>query len=118
MRIQQEAPDGRAGSTHCRQSRRLTDYTCNLNYESLSPEPICATKVRVIDTLAALMAGFFSEPSAIARNLAAQSSDPNGATVIGCRMKTTTEIAAFANGTAARYAELNDFCSRDPTFVC
>ena len=88
--------------------QRLTDYACALNYNGLSPEAIHATKVRVIDTLGALIGGFFGESCRTARNLAARMPDANGATVIGTRLKTTPDVAAFVNATTARYAELND----------
>ena len=89
--------------------QRLTDYACDLNYDRLSAEAIHTAKVRVIDTLGALIGGFFGPPSRIARSFAAQVPDPCGATVIGTRMKTTTDIGAFVNATTARYVEMTDF---------
>src|SRR5258706_2299924 len=88
--------------------RKLTSYATELNYDALSPLAIHAAKVRVIDTLGALIAGFFNEPSRIARNLAAQMPNSAGATIIGTRMKTTPDLAAFVNGTTARDPELTD----------
>lgn len=88
--------------------QRLTDYACDLRYESLPPEVVHAAKVRVIDTLGALIGGFFYEPCRIARNIAAQMQNPAGATVIGTRMKTNPDMAAFVNGATARYVEMND----------
>ena len=88
--------------------RRLTDYTVALRYETLSPAAAHAARVRVIDTLAALAGGYDGEACAIARRLAARVSDPGGATIFGTPTKTTPEMAAFANATAARYVELND----------
>ena len=64
--------------------------------------------MRIIDTLGALIGGFFGEPCRIARNLAAQAPDPAGATVIGTRMKTSPDMAAFTNATTSRYIELMD----------
>ncbi len=87
---------------------RLTRYASELSYEDLSPPAIHAAKVRIIDTLGALIGGFFGEPCRIARDLAAQMPDPGGATIIGTRMKTTPDMAAFTNGTTARYVELTD----------
>ena len=87
---------------------RLTNYACALNYDSLSLEAIHAAKVRIIDVLGALIGGFFGEPCRIARNLAAQMPDPGGATIIGTRMKTTPDLAAFVNAVTARYPELTD----------
>jgi len=86
----------------------LTGYACGLNYDGLTLEAIDAAKVRVIDTLGVLIGGFFAEPGRMARDVAALIPDPHGATVIGTRMKTTPDMAAFANGTAARYLELTD----------
>lgn len=88
--------------------QRLTDYACGLSYDQLSAETIHAAKVRVIDTLGALIGGFFGAPSRIARNLAALMPNAEGATVIGTRMKTTPDMAAFVNGTTARFVEMMD----------
>ena len=77
--------------------RRLTGYACGLDYGELSPEAIHAAKVRIIDGLGALIGGFFGDTCHIVRNLAAQMPDPAGATIIGTRMKTTPDMAAFVN---------------------
>src|ERR1041385_8266013 len=89
--------------------QHLTDYACGLNYQALSSEAIHTVKSRVIDTLGALMGGFFGPPSRGACNLASQLQNATGATVIGTRMKTTTDIAALVNATTARYVEMTDF---------
>lgn len=88
--------------------QHLTTYACGLNYDDLPPEVVHAAKVRVIDTLGSLIGGFFAEPCRIARNVAAQMPNPNGATVIGTRMKTSPEMAAYVNAATARYVETND----------
>ena len=88
--------------------QRITDYACGLNYASLPTEVIDAAKVRIIDTLGALIGGFFGDPSCVSRNLAAQMPSPDGATIIGTRMKSTPDMAAFVNATTARYVEMND----------
>src|SRR3954470_10701695 len=85
--------------------QRLSRYAAEITYEKLTPEAIHIAKSRVIDTLGALVAGFFAEPCQIARNMAAQMPDANGVAIIGTRMKTTPDIAAFVNGTTARYPE-------------
>ena len=88
--------------------QRLTDYAAALNFDSLTPPAIHAAKVRVIDTLGGLVGGFFGEPCRIARELAARLPDARGATVIGTRMKTTPDMAAFVNATTARDVEMPD----------
>jgi 2-methylcitrate dehydratase len=86
----------------------LTEYACGLEFETLSTEALHAAKVRIIDTFGALMGGFFGEACYVSRNLAARVPDPAGATVIGTRIRTSPEMAAFANATTARYVEMND----------
>ena len=88
--------------------QRLVDYAAALDYGTLPPEAVHAAKVRVIDTLAALAGGFDGEPCRIARRMAARMPDVDGATVTGTALKTTPDMAAFVNGTTARYVELND----------
>ena len=97
-------PDDAADSIQ----QRLVDYACGLRYEGLSAETIHAAKVRVIDTLSALIGGFHGEPCRILRKRAARVPDPDGATVIGTAIRTTPDMAAFVNGTTARYVEMND----------
>ena len=86
----------------------LTRYASAFNYDDLTPAAIQTAKARIIDTLGALICGFFAEPCRIARNLAAQLPNSEGATVIGTRLKTVPDLAAFVNGTTARYVEMTD----------
>lgn len=88
--------------------QQLTDYACHLRFEDLPPEVVHTAKLRVIDTLGALIGGFFAEPCRIARDVAAAMPNPAGATVIGTRIKTSPEMAAYVNGATARYVEMND----------
>lgn len=86
----------------------LSGYASQLRYEDLDATTIHAVKVRVIDTLGALIGGFFGEPCLSARDVAARMPQSAGATVIGTRLVTTPDVAAFVNGTTARYVEMND----------
>ena len=88
--------------------QRLVDYACGLNYEDLTPQAIAAAKLRIIDTLGGVVSGFFGEPCRIARTLAATMPNADGATVIGTRIKTAPDLAAFANATTARYVNYTD----------
>ena len=88
--------------------QQLTNYACGLRYEDLPSEVVHTAKVRVIDTLGSLIGGFFAEPCRIARNVAAQMPNPDGATVIGTRIKTSPDMAAYVNAATARYVETND----------
>jgi len=88
--------------------QRITEYAVGLAYDTLSADAAHAAKVRVIDTLAALAGGFDGEPCLIARRMAARLPDTDGVTITGTTIKTTPDMAAFVNGTTARYVELND----------
>ena len=87
---------------------KLSGYAARLQYEDLDQKTIHAAKVRVIDTLGALIGGFFGEPCQAARDVAARMPQSAGATVIGTRLTTAPDVAAFVNGTTARYVEMND----------
>src|SRR5262249_31147457 len=77
-----------------RLQQRWAEYTYGLSNDHLPRDVAHAAKVRIIDTLGALIGGFFGDPSQVCRKLAAQMPDPNGATVIGTRIKTTPDMAA------------------------
>ena len=87
---------------------KLSGYAARLQYEDLDQKTIHAAKVRVIDTLGALIGGFFGEPCRAARDVAARMPQSAGATVIGTRLTAAPDVAAFVNGTTARYVEMND----------
>ena len=87
--------------------KSIADYAHRLKYEDIPEQAVHAAKVRIIDTLGALIAGFFAEPSQIARNIAAKMPSP-GATMIGTRSQTTVDMAAFVNATTARFPEMID----------
>ena len=86
----------------------LSGYAARLSYSDLDAETIHAARTRVIDTLGALIGGFAGEPCRMARDVAKRMPQPDGATVIGTGLKTSLDLAAFVNGTTARYVEMND----------
>lgn len=85
----------------------VTEAT-DLTFDRLDEETVHAAVVRFVDTVGALLGGFDGEPCRIARDLAAEFRTTSGATVLGTDLRTAPDLAAFANGTAARYAEMND----------
>ena len=52
--------------------QRITAYACTLSYEDLPADVIHAVKTRVIDTLGALLSGFYGAPCIISRGVAAR----------------------------------------------
>jgi 2-methylcitrate dehydratase len=86
----------------------LSGYAARLSNDDIDEATAHAAKVRVIDTLGALIGGFDGEPCRIARQVAARMPQAGGATVIGTTLTTSADLAAFVNGTTARYVEMND----------
>lgn len=81
------------------------------------PEPVThEVKRRVLDTIGVALAGWEGEPSRITREQALDvRMDQGGATVWGTRHRTAPALAAFANGTQARYLDYNDtYLSLEP----
>src|SRR5438067_13743533 len=62
---------------------QLSSYAAGLAYERLDQQTVHAAKVRIIDTIGALVGGFAGEPCRIAREVAVQMPNPHGASVIG-----------------------------------
>jgi 2-methylcitrate dehydratase len=88
-------------------AERLADYAFRLRFDDLDAATVERAKAHVIDTLGCGIAALDEPPVRICREvaLAAGSAD---ATVIGTARRTSMELAAFANGAAVRYYDLND----------
>ena len=71
----------------------LAHYATSLKYQDLSPATIHAAKRRIIDTFACAMGGYTSEPSQIARRLAANTSaTPSARTLVDRSEEHTSEL--------------------------
>lgn len=86
----------------------LSEYTTFLNFIDLPPDVVHQTKRLLIDTLGCAIGGYTSEPSKIARSLAATVSSSQPATILGSNQQTSLELATFANGVMMRYLDFND----------
>ena len=86
----------------------LARYASAFSFDALPAATVHQTKIRVIDTLGALVGGFNDEPCRMARAMAVDLPLANGATIIGTTLHTSMDVAAFVNGTTARSAEIND----------
>ena len=87
---------------------RLAAYAANLRYEDLDEATIESVKVHLIDAIGCGIAAFHDEPVRICRDVALADGGRGGATVIGTTRQTSPDLAAFANGAAFRYLDLND----------
>jgi 2-methylcitrate dehydratase len=96
-------------------AEQLAEYAAHLRYEDLPAPVVHEVKRRVIDALACAMGAMESEPGRIARTVACASRAEPGATVLGTTHRTTTDLAAFANGALVRYLDYNDtYLSLEP----
>ncbi len=87
----------------------MADYGASIRYEDLPPEVVHKVKGLLIDALGCALGAYTSEPSKIARRIAAkvyQCQMP--ATILGSGQKSSPELATFANGVMIRYLDFND----------
>ena len=86
----------------------LARYATRLKYEDLPAEVVRETKRYMIDSIGCGLGGFGADASRIANSLAAGVSAVRGATVMCSGVKTSPDLAAFANGVMIRYLDFND----------
>jgi 2-methylcitrate dehydratase len=87
-------------------AERLAAYAHRLTYEEFDDATIDRVKTLLIDTIGCGVGAWDEKPVRICREIALSAAGP--ATVIGTDRRTTTELAAFANGAAFRYLDFND----------
>ena len=87
---------------------RMVDYALELRYNELPEAAIHHLKRRIIDTLGGALAAYTAPPVRIARTLALPIAGNGGARVWGSLTRTSPDMAAFVNGSALRYLDVND----------
>src|SRR5580700_6938458 len=97
-------PSGRRGSV----AETLADFTVGLRYEDLPGDVVRTAKRTILDTIGCAIGGYEAGPSQIAVKLASGVSATPGATVFCSGIKTSHELAVFANGVMIRYLDFND----------
>ena len=88
--------------------QRLASYAAALRYEELPQDVVHQVKRLVVDSLGCGLGAMASEPVVAARDLASSITGSLTATVLGTRIATTPDLAAFVNGTMVRYLDFND----------
>jgi len=86
----------------------LADYAVKLRYEDLPGDVVRTVKRTILDTIGCAIGGYQAGPSRIAIKLAAGVGATPGATVFCSGIKTSHELAVFANGVMIRYLDFND----------
>jgi 2-methylcitrate dehydratase len=93
----------------------LAGYASGVVAEDLPEETAHEVKRRILDSIGVAVAGLDGDAPAAARAYAAELPDRNGATIWGSQLRTSPEVAGFANGVAVRYLDFNDtYLSREP----
>jgi len=87
---------------------QLIDYEQKFRHDSLSSFVLHQAKRRVVDTIGCAYGALDAPPVRIAREMAVSVNGAFSARVIGSLMRTTPELAAFANGVMLRYLDFND----------
>ncbi|TLX62356.1 MmgE/PrpD family protein, partial [Stutzerimonas nosocomialis] len=95
-------------------ARRIARYACELSVDDI-PEPVTAcVRRRLVDSLACILGAYGAGPVQVALAMAAQTPLP-AASVFGTNLRTTPELAAFANGVMVRFLDYNDgYMGREP----
>jgi len=93
----------------------LCDYALKLSYRDLPEEVIRRTKHIVMDTVGCALGGAQSPPAKIARAAASEITSAIPSTVLISGQKTSSDLAAFANGVMIRYLDFNDTYAGSPT---
>ena len=86
----------------------LADYAVRLRYGGSSADVVRTVKRTILDTIGCAIGGYEAGPSRIAIKLAADVNATPGATVFCSGIKTSHELAVFANGVMIRYLDFND----------
>jgi len=89
-------------------AERLARYAANLKYEDLPDDVIRLAKRTILDTIGCAFGGYDAGPSKIAIKLAGDVSAKQPATVLISGVKTSPDLATFANGVMIRYLDFND----------
>lgn len=86
----------------------LASYAIALRYQDLPEEIVRIAKRSMLDTVGCAIGGYSAGPSQIAIELASGVTAKQGATVLCSGIKTSPDLAVFANGVMIRYLDFND----------
>jgi 2-methylcitrate dehydratase len=86
----------------------LARYAAGLRYEDLPEDVVRLAKRTILDTIGCAFGGCDAGPSKIAGKLASEVTAKQPATVLISGVKTSADLATFANGVMIRYLDFND----------
>jgi len=86
----------------------LARYATNFKYEDIPEDVVRIAKRTILDTIGCAFGGYTAGPSRIAIQLASEATSKRATTVLISGVKTTPDLAVFANGVMIRYLDFND----------
>ena len=86
----------------------LARFAIGLRYEDLPDDVVRLAKRSILDTIGCAFGGYTAGPSQIAIKLAEDVRSTHGATVLFAGIRTSPDLAVFANGVMIRYLDFND----------
>ena len=87
----------------------LARYATELKYEDLPEDIVHTAKRTILDTFGCAFGGYTAGPSQIAHQARKRRHGQSGAATVLCNgIKTSPDLAAFANGVMIRYLDFND----------
>ena len=89
-------------------TERLAAFAAQMNFDSLPVATVHEWKRRLIDTLAAAMAGYGDPVCKMARSVARKRPSDPAASIWGSDASAAPEMAAFANGVMLRFMDISD----------
>jgi 2-methylcitrate dehydratase len=97
-----------AGKDQVSLAETLARYATELRYEDLPQDVIRIARRSILDTIGCAFGGYAAGPSKIAIKLADDVNSKRPATVLFSGIKTSPDLAVFANGVMIRYLDFND----------
>jgi 2-methylcitrate dehydratase len=92
-------------------TRRLVSYVHAFSEANLTDRVVAAFDNTMVDSIAALITGFESEPAKICVRMARSTQSDLKSTVLGYGVITSPELAAYANTSMVRHTDFNDHAS-------
>src|ERR1700689_5358625 len=86
----------------------LARYATELKYEDIPEDVVRIARRTILDTIGCAFGGYAAGPSRIAIKLAGDVTSKQPATVLISGIKTSPDLAVFANGVMIRYLDFND----------
>jgi 2-methylcitrate dehydratase len=96
-------------------AEQLSGYASGLRYSDLDAETVSETKKRIVDSMGCAIGAFDEAPVRIARKVVTGASRKGASSLLGTKVRTSPDLAAFVNGLMIRYFDFNDtYLSKEP----